>query len=108
MDIDTLIRDAARKLCQQYQLPAHIVEEDLLAELKPLLQLQEPDAEIQFPKDLDVGISLERDFGGLSTMRLFTAGTQEYTELKPMMTIVDQLPYKGIALTYKFKLTRKD
>ena len=54
MDIETIIRDAARKLCQQYQLPAHIVEEDLLAELKPLLQLQEPKAEIQFPKEIDV------------------------------------------------------
>ena len=54
MDIDTLIRDAARKLCQQYQLPAHIVEEDLLAELKPLLQLQEPKAEVHLPMELGV------------------------------------------------------
>ncbi len=108
MDIENIIRDAVRKHCNQYQLPTHIIEEDMIAELKPLLELQEPDAEIQFPKELDVGIQIESNHGHFWTLRFFEAGSQEYTERKPMMTIVDQLPCSGTGVTYKFKLTRKD
>ena len=43
MDIETLIRDAARKLCQQYQLPTHIVEEEARRVQQIIDELDSPD-----------------------------------------------------------------
>ncbi len=82
MDAETIIRDAARKLCKQYTLPTHIVEEDLLVELKPLLK---PEATEVLPKDLNIKVERRDD----STYQVTIEGNdggKQYVERQPAIT----------------------